>query len=102
MIVEYVRYQMSANTPEALIEAYRAAAEALQDSPACLGYELARCVEDPGCITVRILWRSVDAHLQEFRASPQFARFLAHVRPFVGEIEEMRHYEPGDIAWRRD
>ena len=28
-----------------------------------------------------------------FHSSPQFAGFFAAVRPFVGQIEETRHYE---------
>jgi hypothetical protein len=28
-----------------------------------------------------------------FRKSPEFREFFASVRPFVGNLEEMRHYE---------
>lgn len=101
MIVEYVRYRMGAHQPEELTSAYREASQHLQDAPSCLGYELSHCVEDPALVTVRILWRSVDAHLQEFRSSPQFASFLQQVRPFIGEIEEMQHYEPSYVRWQR-
>ena len=62
-------------------------------SPHCLGYELSRCVEDPSSHILRIEWDSLDGHLQGFRKSGEFRTFLQHVQPFVGDIQEMRHYE---------
>ena len=55
---------------------------------------MARCVEEPSEFILRIEWPSAEAHMQEFRGSPAFRAFFAHVRPFVGDIREMRHYEP--------
>lgn len=96
MIVEYIRYETA--DPDALLRAYTGAARALDDSPHCLGYELARCAEDERSFILRIEWDSADGHLQGFRRSPGFAAFFAAVRPFVGEIREMRHYAVTAVA----
>jgi hypothetical protein len=48
---------------------------------------------DPCAYTVRIEWDSAEGHLQGFRASPEFRSFFAAERPYVDQIEEMRHYE---------
>ncbi|MBU1326204.1 MAG: antibiotic biosynthesis monooxygenase [Alphaproteobacteria bacterium] len=101
MAVEYIRYRMAAHTPEALIAAYGDAATHLDLAPECLGYELTRCVEDPACLILRIEWTSTRAHLEGFRRGPHFPPFLAAIRPFIGEIEEMRHYELTDPAVRK-
>ena len=81
-------------------QAYADAAGPLGASPHCLAYELARCAEDPSQYVLRIEWDSAEGHLQGFRRSPEFGRFFAAVRPFVGDIQEMRHYEVTAVAGR--
>jgi quinol monooxygenase YgiN len=93
MIVEYIRYQISADRAEEFLRAYARAAPVLEADPRCLGYDLARGVEEPDRFVVRIEWTSVDDHLQGFRRSPGFATFFAAVKPFFSDIEEMAHYD---------
>lgn len=102
MIVEYVRYAIPEERREAFERGYGEAQAALAASPHCLAYELSRCAEDPSRYTLRIEWDSAEGHMRGFRGSPEFRVFLAAVRPFVGEIEEMRHYEPTAVRWRRE
>lgn len=93
MVVEYVRYKLAENaTGETFEVAYRTAASSLDASPHCLGYELSHCVEEAGRYILRIEWDSVDGHLQGFRRSPAFAPFLAAIKPYISQIEEMQHY----------
>jgi hypothetical protein len=39
--------------------------------------------------------------MEGFRRSPEFQAFLGHVRPFIGAIEEMRHYEATSVQGRK-
>ncbi|HEX8430079.1 MAG TPA: antibiotic biosynthesis monooxygenase family protein [Longimicrobium sp.] len=94
MIVEYIRYKIPEDTRDAFEGAYDRARTALAASSHCLAYELSRCVEEPASYILRIEWDSVEGHMRGFRTSPEFRAFFAEVRPFVGQIEEMRHYEP--------
>lgn len=101
MIVEYVRYEIAeARAPE-FEAAYAQAAASLDASPQCLAYELARCVEAPASYILRIEWDSVEGHMQGFRRGAEFPAFLAAIRPFVGDIAEMRHYAPTPVGARR-
>jgi ketosteroid isomerase-like protein/quinol monooxygenase YgiN len=93
VIVEYIRYRVPPEQAPAVIDAYDRASVALESSPHCLRYDVGTCVEDPAAVVVRIEWDSVDGHLSGFRGSALFREFLQAVRPFVGAIEEMRHYE---------
>jgi hemoglobin len=93
MIVEYVHYHLTKSEPAAFEAAYARAARALDASPQCLAYELSRCHEQPLRYVLRIEWESLEAHELGFRHGPQFPAFLAEVRPFIGEIEHMKHYE---------
>jgi quinol monooxygenase YgiN len=92
MVVEYIRYTVDDARAAAFAEAYRQAAVALDASEHCERYEVSRCSEDPTRHIVRIEWDSEEGHLTGFRRSAEFAGFLEAVRPFVHDIEEMRHY----------
>ncbi len=93
MIVEYIRYSIPDDRRADFEGAYAAAASALDASEHCLSYEVSRGVEEPANYVVRIEWDSLEGHEQGFREGPGFRDFLASVRPFFGNIEEMRHYE---------
>jgi quinol monooxygenase YgiN len=98
MIVEYIRYALTAHTPDALIAAYAEAVRHLDDAPECVDYELTQCADDPASLILRIRWRSAEAHMEGFRRGPHFPAFLAAIRPFIGEITEMRHYRTTPVV----
>jgi len=101
MITEYIRYHLTTHTPDALVQAYEQAGEHLRAAPECQGYSLAQCREEPAAFVLRIDWTSADAHMEGFRRGENFPPFLALIRPFVGEITEMRHYSDTHVAWAR-
>jgi heme-degrading monooxygenase HmoA len=101
MLVEYLRYHVSPDRRVEFEDAYGKAQAYLKSSPHCLGYELAQCVKEPHHYILRILWDSAAGHLQGFRTSAEFPGFLALVRPFLKDCQEMEHYEVTDILWQR-
>lgn len=101
MIVEYIRYDMKVHAPQVLIDAYARAADHLRAAPECLGYHLAQRIDDPTQVILRIHWTSAEDHMRKFRSGPHFPAFLAEIRPFIGEIAEMKHYRETDVAWHR-
>ena len=99
MIVEYIRYELNQNSAEGLVLAYRDAGEHLKLAPQCQGYELTVCEEAPSSVILRILWTSTTDHLEGFRKGPHFLAFFQAIKPFVGEIAEMRHYRQTGVSW---
>ena len=93
MIVEYIRYNIDEPRADEFEQGYERAAEALTASKHCERFEVSRCSEDPSQHIVRIEWDSEEGHLSGFRQSPEFRSFFDAVRPFVNDIEEMRHYQ---------
>jgi quinol monooxygenase YgiN len=93
VIVEYIRYAISVDRAAAFERDYATATAALAASANCLSYELTRCVEEPEHYILRIEWDSLDGHLKGFRQSPEFRTFFQAIRPYVGDIVEMRHYD---------
>jgi quinol monooxygenase YgiN len=98
MVVEYIRYRIPHERQEQFEAAYGKAAASLDASEHCLAYELSHGVEESERYILRIEWDSLDGHEQGFRRSPEFQSFFAAVRPFIDEIEEMRHYNVTSIG----
>jgi len=93
MVVEYIRYEVPPGEHDRFLAAYKAAAKDLEASEHCLRYEISQGVEEPNNFMVRIEWDSLEGHERGFRSSPQFGPFFAKVKPFFGEIREMKHYQ---------
>lgn len=45
-----------------------------------------------------ILWTSTQGHIEGF-GTPPFPAFLVLLRPFIGEIAQLRHYADTGVAW---
>ncbi|WP_306317761.1 MULTISPECIES: group II truncated hemoglobin [unclassified Streptomyces] len=95
--VEYIRYRIPEERSAEFLASYTSAARQLAASPYCHDYELTRCEEDFEHFVLRIEWTSTEDHLKGFRASDLFPPFLAEIRPYVGYIDEMRHYAPTTV-----
>lgn len=98
MIVEYIRYSVTSDRAAQLEAAYATARPVLERSPHCLAFELSRCAEEPTSYILRIEWDSIEGHLGGFRKGSDFQEFFAAIRPFVDDIQEMRHYEQTAIT----
>ncbi|WP_328654661.1 antibiotic biosynthesis monooxygenase [Micromonospora sp. NBC_00330] len=96
--MEYIRYRVPQERLDGFEAAYERAAGALRAAPQCVDYELSRCLDDPACYLLRITWTSVDEHLKGFRGGPVFGQFFAAIRPYVEDIQEMRHYARTSVA----
>ncbi|MFV2053641.1 putative quinol monooxygenase [Aliiroseovarius sp. YM-037] len=93
MIVEYLRYKIDIGRQSDFISDYKAAASPLLASPHAMSFDMCQCVEEPEQFVLRIEWTSADDHLKGFRGSQEFREFFAHIKPYLNDIEEMRHYE---------
>jgi quinol monooxygenase YgiN len=102
MIVEYTRYKIDEERRDAFLSDYGKAAESLRAAKNCLAYELTQSTEDAGYFILRLEWDSAEGHLKGFRSSPEFRSFFSLVRPYVNDIEEMRHYRLTDVKGRKE
>lgn len=92
MVVEYIRYTIDSDACEAFESAYKMAFKPLLESQYCISAELSQCVEETTSYILRIEWTSADDHMGGFRKSPEFQAFLPLIRPYIQNIQEMRHY----------
>ena len=98
--VEYIRYRVPAAAGGEFEAAYARAAVELGAAEQCVEFELSRCDEEPEAYILRIVWTSAEDHLTGFRGGEHFARFFAEIKPYVADIEEMRHYSRTAVVGR--
>ena len=101
MITEVIRYKVPAAQAAAFEEAYKKTEPILQNSSHCLGYSLFRGVEEPENWMLMLSWDSVEGHEQGFRLDPGFREFFGLVKPFLGQVQEMKHYHASGLNWSR-
>jgi quinol monooxygenase YgiN len=101
MTIEYIRYKISSERREAFIQSYKNASEQLDASEFCNAYELTECEEEPGQFMLRIEWTSTEEHLNGFRKSKHFPVFLANIKAYYNDIQEMRHYSLTAVTKRK-
>lgn len=101
MTTEVIRYKIPADQASAFEEAYHKAEPILQDSRHCLGYRLLRGVEEPENWILLLFWDSVEGHEQGFRQEKGFRAFFGLVKPFLGQVQEMKHYNVNGLDWSR-
>jgi hemoglobin len=101
MVVEYARYKIDEARRTVFEKDYAEAAKSLYASGHCLAYELSHCTEDPAYYVLRMEWDSEEGHLKGFRGSPEFREFFKHIKAYVKDMEEMRHYQVTPITARK-
>ena len=59
----------------------------------CSSFALERVIEQPGAYRLVVGWESVDAHMVDFRASPEFQQWRSLAGPFFVEAPVVVHVE---------
>ena len=101
MITEFIRYRISPENAQAFEQAYQKAEPILRNSAHCLGYRLLRGVEESENWILILEWDSVEGHENGFRKEPSFREFFDLVKPFLTQIQEMKHYQDRPMHWQR-
>lgn len=101
MSIEYIRYSISKDRQSRFLEDYTKATEYLKSSPYCLGYELSQGEEESDNFILRIEWTSTRDHLEGFRKSEDFPKFLQCIRSYYDDIKEMKHYQKTVVVWSK-
>lgn len=65
----------------------------LMSNPHCLQVLLQRCIEEPRRYLARIEWDTVAGHMQSFRGSEAYRRFIEVFSAHLEGHAEMVHFE---------
>jgi quinol monooxygenase YgiN len=82
--------------PDAFAAAYLGAREVLATTPGCRSVRMTRGVESAQRFVLLVEWDSVEAHLENFRASDRFGRWRAAIGPYFAGPPRVEHFT--DVA----
>lgn len=76
---------------EGFLAAYREVREVLASTPGCRSVRMTRGVESPQRFVLLVEWDTVEAHLENFRASDRFTQWRAAIGPFFAGPPRVEH-----------
>ncbi len=77
-------------------EAYAKAHDALATTPGCRSVRMTRGIESPSKFVLLVEWDSVDAHIENFRATERFKTWRSLIGPYFDGAPLVEHFE--DVA----
>lgn len=92
MVLEIASFKIRSDEAAAFEAAFREAALLIARVPGYLSHTLQRGIEAPDRYLFLVQWTDLDAHLVNFRQSPQAEEFRALLRPFFAEPPSIQHY----------
>ncbi len=72
--------------------AFLEAREILASTPGCRSVRMTRGLESAGRFVLLVEWDSVEAHLENFRATDRFTRWRAAIGPWFAEPPRVEHF----------
>jgi heme-degrading monooxygenase HmoA len=72
--------------------AYAEAYDVLASTPGCRSVRMTRGIESPSRFVLLVEWDSVDAHLDNFRATERFGRWRGLIGPYFDGAPTVEHF----------
>ena len=91
MIFEIARLTIDPARAEAFEEAVASCKDLFRGAQGCHGMALEREIEDPSRYLLRVVWETVEDHMDGFRSSDAFQGWRAAVGPFFTEPPQVVH-----------
>jgi heme-degrading monooxygenase HmoA len=92
MVLEVALIDVRAGEEDAFTDAYRRVRGEVLTTPGCRSMRITRGVESPSRFVLLIEWDSVDAHLQNFRATDRFVRWRQAIGPHFASPPTVEHF----------
>jgi heme-degrading monooxygenase HmoA len=96
MVLEVALIDVLAGREDEFAAAYREGHPLLATTPGCRSVRMTRGVESASRFVLLVEWDSVDAHLDNFRATDRFTRWRALLGPFFDGPPRVEHFT--DVA----
>ena len=92
MVLEVGLIDVIAGRADDFTAAYAKAREVLADTPGCRSVRMTQGVESPDRFVLLVEWDSIDAHLENFRATDRFATWRGLIGPFFDGAPRVEHF----------
>jgi heme-degrading monooxygenase HmoA len=92
MILEVALIDIRPGEEEAFAAAYRKAHPIVRGTPGFRSIRMTRGVESPSRFVLLVEWDTVEAHLENFRASERFTQWRGLIGPYFAGPPVVEHF----------
>jgi heme-degrading monooxygenase HmoA len=92
MVLELALIDVRPGEEDAFTSAYRRVRVEVVTTPGCRSVRMTRGVESPSRFVLLVEWDTVDAHLQNFRATDRFVRWRQAIGPHFAAPPTVEHF----------
>lgn len=96
MVLEVALIDVLEGREQEFAGAYAKAYQVLATTPGCRSVRMTQGIETPSRFVLLVEWDSVDAHIENFRATDRFAEWRGLIGPFFDGAPRVEHF--ADIA----
>jgi heme-degrading monooxygenase HmoA len=93
MVLEVAIIDVLAGREDDFEAAYAKAYPLLVDSPGLRSVRMTRGIETPSRFVLLVEWDSVDAHIDNFRATERFTQWRALIGPYFDGAPRVEHFD---------
>jgi heme-degrading monooxygenase HmoA len=92
MVLEVALIDVLEGREEDFAAAYAKAYQFLADTPGLRSVRMTRGIETPSRYVLLVEWDSVDAHIDNFRATDRFTQWRALIGPYFDGAPRVEHF----------
>jgi heme-degrading monooxygenase HmoA len=96
MVLELALIDVKEGSEDEFAAAYAKAHSILATTPGCRSVRMTRGLETPTRFVLLVEWDSVDAHLDNFRATQRFGQWRGLIGPYFDGAPRVEHFT--DVA----
>lgn len=93
MVLEVGMINVIPGQEDAFAKAFAQARETLATTPGCRSVRMTRGIESPSRFALFVEWDSVEAHLDNFRATDRFTVWRGLIGPYFDGAPMVEHYQ---------
>jgi quinol monooxygenase YgiN len=92
MVLEVALVDVVPGREDAFAAAYAKAHVVLVTTPGCRSVRMTRGIESPSRFVLLVEWDTVEAHLENFRATERFTTWRSLIGPYFAAPPVVEHY----------
>ena len=92
MVLEVALIDITPGQEGAFVDAYRQAHAILAGTPGCRTIRMTQGIESPSRFVLLVEWDSVQAHLDNFRATDRFGQWRGLIGPHFASPPVVEHF----------
>jgi heme-degrading monooxygenase HmoA len=92
MVLEVALIDVVPGREDAFAAAYANGHELVASTPGCRSVRMTRGIESPSRFVLLVEWDTVEAHVENFRATERFAAWRALIGPYFAAPPHVEHF----------